>query len=88
MSFGLNNAGATYQRAMVTLLHDMIHKEVEVYVDDIIAKSHTEEDHIINLQKLFERLRRFKLMLNTNICTFRVKSGKLLGFIVSQCGMW
>ena len=41
--FGLMNTWATYQRAMVTLFHDMIHKEVEVYVDNMIAKSHTEE---------------------------------------------
>ncbi|KAI5402516.1 hypothetical protein KIW84_050221 [Lathyrus oleraceus] len=33
------NAGATYQRAMVTLFHDMIHHEIECYVDDMIAKS-------------------------------------------------
>ena len=31
--FGLKNAGATYQRAMVALFHDMIHHEIEVYVD-------------------------------------------------------
>uniref|UniRef100_A0A2N9I3A8 Retrotransposon gag domain-containing protein n=1 Tax=Fagus sylvatica TaxID=28930 RepID=A0A2N9I3A8_FAGSY len=37
MPFGLKNAGATYQRAMVTLFHDMIHHEIEVYVDDMIA---------------------------------------------------
>ena len=37
--FGLKNTGATYQRAMVTLFHDMMHKEIEVYVDDMIAKS-------------------------------------------------
>ena len=39
MPFRLKNAGATYQRAMVTLFHDMMHKEIEVYVDDMIAKS-------------------------------------------------
>ena len=39
MPFGLKNVGATYQRAMVTLFHDMMHKEIEVYVDDMIAKS-------------------------------------------------
>ena len=38
MPFGLKNAGATYQRAMVALFHDMMHREVEVYVDDILAK--------------------------------------------------
>ena len=87
MPFGLKNAGATYQRAMVTLFHDLMHKEVEVYVDDIIAKSVTEEEHIVNLQKLFERLRKFKLKLNPAKCTFGVRSGKLLGFIVSQKGI-
>ncbi|PKI73163.1 hypothetical protein CRG98_006450, partial [Punica granatum] len=46
MPFGLKNAGATYQRAMVTLFHDMMHKEVEVYVDDMIAKSKEGEDHL------------------------------------------
>ena len=39
MSFGLKNTEATYQRAMVALFHDMMHKEIEVYVDDMIAKS-------------------------------------------------
>ena len=42
MPFGLKNAGATYQRAMTTLFHDMMHKEIEVYVDDMIAKSRSE----------------------------------------------
>ena len=37
MPFDLKNAGATYQRAMTTLFHDMIHKETEVYVDDMIG---------------------------------------------------
>jgi len=87
MSFGLKNAGATYQRAMVTLFHDIIHKEIEVYVDDMIAKSRSEEEHLVNLRKLFERLRKFKLRLNPAKCTFGVRSGKLLGFIVSQRGI-
>ncbi|XP_034686616.1 uncharacterized protein LOC117915149 [Vitis riparia] len=39
MPFGLKNAGATYQRAVTTLFHDMMHKDVEVYVDDMIVKS-------------------------------------------------
>jgi hypothetical protein len=30
---------------MMTLFHDMMHKEIEVYVDDIIAKSKEKEDH-------------------------------------------
>ena len=87
MSFRLKNAGATYQRAMVTLFHEMMHKEIEVYVDDMIAKSASEEEHLVNLKKLFERLRKYKLRLNSPKCTFGVRSGKLLGFIVNQRGI-
>jgi len=62
----------------------MMHKEIEVYFDDMIAKSKSEEEHLVNLIKLFERLRKFKLRLNLTKYTFGVRSGKLLGFIVSQ----
>lgn len=87
MLFGLKNAEATYQCAMVTLYHDMMHKEIEVYVNYMIAKSYTEEEHLIHLQKLFERLCKFKLRLNPNKCTFGTRYGKLLGFIVSEKGI-
>ena len=49
MSFGLKNTGATYQRAMVTLFHNMMYKEIEVYVDELIAKSREDESHVENL---------------------------------------
>ena len=72
MPFRLRNAGATYQRAMTTLFHDLMHKEIEVYVDDMIAKSQTEEGHIEDLLKLFQCLRKYHLRLNPNKCTFGV----------------
>ena len=53
----------------------------------MIAKSKTEEEHLVNLRKLFERIRKYRLRLNPTKCTFGVKSGKLLGFIVSQKGI-
>jgi hypothetical protein len=37
MPFGLKNVGATYQRAIMTLFHDMMHKENEVYMDNMTA---------------------------------------------------
>jgi len=87
MPFGMKNVGATYQRAMVTLFHDMMHKEIKVYVDDMIAKSKRGEDHVKVLRKLFERLRKYELQLNPVKCSFGVKSGKLLGFVVSDKGI-
>ena len=51
MPFGLKNVEETYQHAMVDLFHDMIHQEIEVYVDDMIARSQTEEEYLDHLQK-------------------------------------
>ena len=87
MSFGLKNIGATYQRAIIALFHDMIHHEIEVYIDDMIARSQTGEEHLDHLHKLFERLKKYHLRLNPNKCTFGVRSGKLLGFVVSSKGI-
>ena len=87
MPFGLKNARATYQRAATTLLHDMIHKEVEVYVDDMIVKSKSKDGQFVALRKFFERLRKFGMRLNPKKCTFGVTSGKLLGFLITQKGI-
>ena len=72
---------------MVNLLHNMRHKEIEVYVDDMIAKLHTLRDHLIDLRKLFKCLVKYRLRLNPNKCVFIDSSRKLLDFIVSQRGI-
>ena len=87
MPFGLRNAGATYQRAATTLLHDMIHKEVEVYVDDMIVKSVDREGHFAALEKFLERAKKYNLRLNPQKCAFGVTAGKLLGFMITQRGI-
>jgi hypothetical protein len=38
MTFGLKNAGATYQRAMSHIFHDLISNLVEIYIDDVVVK--------------------------------------------------
>ena len=87
MPFGLENAEAIYRKAIVTLFHDTMHKKIEVYLDNLIAKSREDESHIENLRKIFERLRKFQLKLNPAKCTFGTTSGKLLGFVVSRRGI-
>ncbi|RVW57810.1 Transposon Ty3-G Gag-Pol polyprotein [Vitis vinifera] len=87
MPFRLKNAGATYQRATTTLFHDMMHRDVEVYVDDMIVKSRGRADHLTTLERFFERIGKFRLRLNPKKCTFGVPSGKLLGHMVSEKGI-
>ena len=65
----------------------MMHRDIEVYVDDMIVKSRDRENHLATLQRFFERIRRFRLRLNPKKCTFGVTSRKLLGQIVSEWGI-
>ena len=46
MTFGLKNAGATYQRAMNLIFHDLLGVILEVYIDDIVVKSDAFESHL------------------------------------------
>ena len=87
MPFGLKNAGATYQRTMTAMFHDMIHQEIEDYVDDIVVKSKRREDHLEVLRRVFERCRLYKLKMNPLKCAFGVSTGKFLGFLVHNCGI-
>ena len=48
MTFGLKNAGATYQRAMNYIFHKLIGKIVEIYIDDVVAKSKGYKEHLAN----------------------------------------
>ena len=87
MPFGLKNVGATYQRAMTAIFHNMMHQELEDYVDDIVVKSKKRGEHFYVLRKVFERCRAFKLRMNPLKCTFGVSSGKFLGFLVHSRGI-
>ena len=87
MPFGLKNAGSSYQKCVHIVLEGQIGRNVEAYIDDIIVKSKSKGDLIANLKKTFDNLRKNKMMLNPDKCTFGVSSSKLLGYLVSQCGI-
>ena len=87
MSFGLKNAGGTYQRLMDKIFKGMIGKSVEVYVDDIVVKSDSCGQHIKDLQEVFDVLRRVNMRLNPKKCVFGVEGGKFLGFMLTHRGI-
>ena len=84
MSFGLKDAGATYQRIVTTIFHDMMHKTMEDYVDDTLVKSTKHNTHLQDLGPILDRMEKFNLRLNPKKCAFGVTSGKLLGYIVFE----
>ena len=87
MPFGLKNAGATYQRAMNAIFHEYIGKFMEVYMDDVVIKSYTENIYLDNLRLAFEKMHRHNLKMNPLKCAFGVSSGNFLGFLIHKKGI-
>ena len=55
MTFRLKKAGATYQRAMNYIFHDLIGKLVEIYIDDVVVNSKSAGGHLEDLRQVLER---------------------------------
>jgi len=87
MTFGLKNAGATYQRAMNYIYHEIIGKIVEIYIDDVVVKSKGHREHIADFHKALECTRKHGLKMNPNKCAFGVSAGQFLGFMVHERGI-
>jgi hypothetical protein len=84
MTFGLKNTGATYQRDMNLIFHNLIGIILEVYIDDVIVKSDSMKGHLANLCLALERMCRYGLKMNPLKYVFGVSSSKFLGFIIYE----
>ena len=87
MPLGIKNASQIYQHAMQRIFDDMLHKNVECYVDNLVVKSRKREYHLQDLCMVFNRLRRYQLKMNSLKCAFSVTLGKFLGFIFQHRGI-
>lgn len=63
---------------MTLIFEDMLHKQVEDYVDDLVVKA---------LRQVFERCREYILRMNPSKCAFGVSSWKFLGFLFHHRGL-
>ncbi|GJQ94559.1 reverse transcriptase domain-containing protein [Tanacetum coccineum] len=87
MPFGLRNAGATYQRLVDKAFHKQIGRNLEVYVDDLVIKSRTEDETVRDIEETFKTLREINMKLNPKKCTFGVEEGMFLGYKVNSKGL-
>jgi len=87
MTFGFKNAGATFQRAMNLIFHNLFGVILEVYIDDIIIKSTGLDHHLADLRLALERMRRYGLKMNSLKCAFEVSAEKFLGFNIHEKGI-
>ena len=84
MPFRLKNGGATYQRLVNKMFSKQIGRNMEVYVDNMLAKSKEKLTHLDDLTETFATFKQYQMKLNPSKCAFGVASGKFLGFMVSQ----
>lgn len=60
---------------------------MEVYVDDMVVKLAYPEEHITDLEEIFRQVRKYNMRLNPEKCSFRVRGGKFLGFMLTHRGI-
>ena len=87
MSFGLKNAGATYQRLVDAAFQTQLGRNLEAYVDDMVIKSKEEREMIADIAETFDNLRRINMKLNPRKCSFGMEEGKFLGYLVTSEGI-
>jgi len=87
MLFGLKNAGSTYQKMMTRMFEPQLHKNIEVYIDNMVVKSKVVFEHVGDLENIFEIMRKHKLRLNVSKCSFGMGSDKFLGYMVTLHGI-
>ena len=86
MPFGLTNAPATFQRLMEKALADL--PNCFAYLDDIIIySSGSFSDHLLKLERVFERLLDFNLKLKPSKCHLFLQRIKYLGHVISTEGV-
>ena len=87
MSFGLKNAGSTYQRMMSRMFESLLGKNIEIYIDDMVVKSKVVSEHLGDLRVIFEILKSYRLHLNASKCSFGVGLDKFLGYMITHKGI-
>ncbi|GJT59502.1 reverse transcriptase domain-containing protein [Tanacetum coccineum] len=87
MPFGLKNIGATYQRLMDKAFDSQVGRNIEVYVDDLVIKSHTEAEMLRDIDETFRTLRKINMKLNPKKCTFGAVEGMFLRYMISLEGI-
>nr|GEW37305.1 reverse transcriptase domain-containing protein [Tanacetum cinerariifolium] len=87
MPFDLKNAGATYQRLVDKAFDSQIGRNIEVSVDDLVIKSHTEAEMLRDISETFRTLRKINMKLNPKKSTFGAAKGMFLVYMISSEGI-
>ena len=86
MSFGLSNAGSTFERLVENVLGPLQWEKCICYLDDVIIFGSDFKTTLDNLRAVFSRFRMAKLRLKTSKCKFFQREISFLGHIATENG--
>jgi hypothetical protein len=72
---------------MNLIFHNLVGIILEIYIDDVVVKSDSMNNHLADLHLALERMRQYGLNMNPLKCVFGVSTGKFLGFIIHKHGI-
>ncbi len=87
MPFGLANSPAFFQRTMDVVLTGLLGEICMVNMDDVVVWGRSEAEQTVNLQRVLQCFREWRLKLHPGKCAFGLEEIKLLGYIVDQDGL-
>jgi len=87
LPFGLCNAPATFQRAVIGIFSYMINDSMEIFMDDFTCYGMTFEDTLQNLDKVLKRCVQAYFSLSTKKCHMMMNEGIVLGHFISFRGI-
>nr|GEX93342.1 reverse transcriptase domain-containing protein [Tanacetum cinerariifolium] len=87
MPFGQCNAPGTFQRCLMAIFHDMIEKNMKVFMDDFSVFGNSFQSCLSHLDQMLKRCEDTNLCLNWEKSLFMVKEGIVLGHKISKQGI-
>ncbi|GKB87794.1 reverse transcriptase domain-containing protein [Tanacetum coccineum] len=87
MPKGLKNSAATLQRMMEKVLADQKGQNLEVYLEEIVVKSKSEQSLVQDVKETLRKLKRVNIKIDPNTSSFGVEEGRFLGHVVTKEGV-
>ena len=88
MFFGLTNSPATFQAMMNEMLRDLINTgKVAAFINDVIIRMETEEEHDEIVAEVIRRLEENDLYVKLEKCRWKVREVEFLGVVIGLEGI-
>nr|GEX42397.1 protein NYNRIN-like [Tanacetum cinerariifolium] len=84
---GLKNSATTFQRMMEKVLADQKERNIEVYLEEVVVKSKSEQSLVQDVEETLRKLKRVNIKIDPNTSSFGVEDGSFLGYVVTKEGI-